>query len=382
MPPRLLVVTCAWVDMVGVSAGCGERQSKIQAASMHDGCLGVRGVHYLLASTCPISSTYKAHPTLPKHRHHAHHVTTTRSSMLPISSRTGLRLMGVRAGATRLASRSSTLSCLLLQTPLASHQGSHHKHHPPSHALHTSGTFSDRGVGRAGRRWRSLVALPIRRSGGSHRSSSTSTSTSTSPAPSSSTSAGSAPHKDKEDEAPTTSTKAAAASALPYHHAHPIADENGIVGRNRELLATFTMVASVLCAIDCTVFPVLLAVLPAAEYLGGMDIHAISHSVALYVVLPIGSTTTLANWLMHRNLPLAAMSLGGLSLIFMSNYPGLEEVLMWMQESRAYNTVGCGLLMGSSWLAHRHEKGYGHHGSGEKGGGGGGGKEEGGVKKL
>ena len=308
--------------------------------------------------------------------------------MLPASSRTGLRLMGARAGATRLASRSNTPSCVLLQT--GSHnQAHHHKHHPPSNALHTSGTFSDRGIGRVGGRWGPVVALlkrqlPSSRSlGGSssssttgvrHRSSSNSSSSnSTSPAPSSSNSAPPAPHNEKgeeEKEAPITSTKAAAAPALPHHHAHAEVDNNGIVGRNRELLATFTMVASVLCAIDCTVFPVLLTVLPAAEYLGGMDLHAISHSVALYVVLPIGSTTTLANWLMHRNLPLAVMSLMGLSLIFMSNFGGLEEVLGWMQESRVYNTVGCGMLMGSSWLAHRHEKEHGHHGKE-------GGKEEG-----
>lgn len=171
-------------------------------------------------------------------------------------------------------------------------------------------------------------------------------------------------------------SKASATTATPHHH-H--ADDKGFVGRNRELLATFTVVASVLCAIDCTVFPILLTVLPAAEWLGGMDLHAISHNVALYVVLPIGSTTTLSNWLLHRNVPLAAMSAGGLSLIFMSNYPGLAEVVGWMQESRVWNTLGCAMLMGSSWLAHRGKKEHHHHvggGGGGKGGGGGGGKGE------
>jgi hypothetical protein len=200
------------------------------------------------------------------------------------------------------------------------------------------------------------VALRV----GQLRSSSSNTGTNTAPA---STSTTPAPHKDKDEEESTaTPPKATAAPTLHHHHAHAEADENGIVGRNRELLARASMIASVLCAIDCTVFPVLLTVLPAAEWLGGVDLHAISQSVALYVVMPIGSTTTLANWLMHRNLPLAGMSVGGLSLIFMSNYSGLEHVLAWMQESRIYNTMGCAMLMGSSWLAHRHEKeGKGHH---------------------
>ncbi|GAB5031247.1 mercury resistance protein [Nannochloropsis oceanica] len=292
------------------------------------------------------------------------------------------------------------MTCLSLQTQLA--LGLHHhaihrnKYNQPFHALQTFGRFSD--IERVGRQLGSVGALRIgflRTSGGRSSSSGSSSSSSSSNNSSSSSSSSSnggssssssmtsntgtestlskldspAYHKSKEEEAPVTSTKAAAAPTLPQHHTE--ADDNGsgggIEGRNRELLATFTMVASVLCAIDCTVFPVLLTVLPAAEWLGGVDLHALSTNVALYLVLPIGSTTTLANWLMHRNLTLAAMSVGGLSLILMSNYAGLTETLGWMQDSRMYNTVGCGLLLGSSWLAHHHEKDSGHHG-GEKGG--------------
>ncbi len=166
------------------------------------------------------------------------------------------------------------------------------------------------------------------------------------------------PHHNEQQQPPPAQTTSAA-------------PQTGLIGRNREFLATFTMVASVLCAIDCTVFPILLTILPAAEFFGGMDLHSISQKVALYVVMPIGSTTTLSNWLLHKNLPLAAMSVGGLLLIFGSNYPGLEAVLPWMQESRVYNTLGCALLVGSSWLAHRqegvHDHGHVHgHGKEEK----------------
>lgn len=158
--------------------------------------------------------------------------------------------------------------------------------------------------------------------------------------------------------------------------------KTSILSRNRQFLSTFTMVASILCAIDCTVFPILLTILPAAELFGGVDLHAISHSVALYVVMPIGSLTTLSNYLLHRDARFAVMSTVGLSLILASNAEGLEHLVplirqLHMHESRVYNTVGCGLLIGSSWLSHRvgggHEHDHGHHhynhhhGQGEEG---------------
>lgn len=189
-------------------------------------------------------------------------------------------------------------------------------------------------------------------------------------------------------------------------------------------LREFTMFASFLCAIDCTVFPVLLTVLPAAEmltpensamihhvsrlcplhvcmckqcfrmtsvyslvsgnppgssgksvcppgFLNGRPVSSekkntytqssvcifvchlqASHLAALYVVLPIGTTTTITNFMLHRNLPLAALSTVGLSLILGSNadFSFLPAIF---HESRILNTLGCGMLIGSSYLGHR-----------------------------
>jgi hypothetical protein len=100
----------------------------------------------------------------------------------------------------------------------------------------------------------------------------------------------------------------------------------------------------------------------------------ISHKAALYVVLPIGSTTTISNYVLHKNKPLAALSSVGLALIFGSNahIEGLPGIL---HETRWFNTLGCGMLLGSSYLSHKldphdhdhhgHKQGHGHGHGGE-----------------
>ena len=145
-------------------------------------------------------------------------------------------------------------------------------------------------------------------------------------------------------------------------------------------LKEFTIFASFLCAIDCTIFPILLTLLPAAEFLSPANvksIHEISHQVALYVVLPLGSTTTITNYILNKNKLWTAVSLGALSLIFASNIPHqgivydflvesgdeilnfldlsptMKEIFHEMHTSRIYNTSGCIMLMASSYFSHK-----------------------------
>ena len=73
-----------------------------------------------------------------------------------------------------------------------------------------------------------------------------------------------------------------------------------------------------------------------------------------------GTITTLSNWVLHRDKPLAALSCAGLALILGSNVQGVEWLPAALHESRLYNTLGCGMLIGSSYLAHRNEKGHDH----------------------
>lgn len=85
-----------------------------------------------------------------------------------------------------------------------------------------------------------------------------------------------------------------------------------------------------------------------------------------------GSTTTLSNWILHRDKPLAALSCAGLALILGSNISGVEWLPAALHETRLYNTLGCGMLIGSSYLAHRNEKNHDHSHGHEHGHGHGG----------
>lgn len=82
-----------------------------------------------------------------------------------------------------------------------------------------------------------------------------------------------------------------------------------------------------------------------------------------------GTTTTLSNFILHRDKPLAALSCAGLALIFGANATGVEWLPSALHESRLWNTLGCGMLIGSSYLAHRSEAGHDHssHGHGHDG---------------
>lgn len=83
-------------------------------------------------------------------------------------------------------------------------------------------------------------------------------------------------------------------------HSHapavPGGSKEGGSGWVRPFLQKFTVAASILCAIDCTVLPALIAVVSAYDVVGpethealGWNLHELSHQAALYVVLPIGA---------------------------------------------------------------------------------------------
>merc|ERR1719356_269871 len=80
-------------------------------------------------------------------------------------------------------------------------------------------------------------------------------------------------------------------------------------------------VASILCAIDCIVFPLLLTVLPliSAFYTGGATvwIHKASHACALWFVGPVGGLAVLSNWLEHQRLYVGLWGFTGIALILL-----------------------------------------------------------------
>lgn len=150
-----------------------------------------------------------------------------------------------------------------------------------------------------------------------------------------------------------------------------------------ERLNSASRFASILCAIDCTVFPILLAVLPLINLSGAGAsawLHKAAHAVALYFVAPIGGAAVASNALQHKKLPIFAWGLSGLTLILLANIHLPHELLGWHvphalehflhARHEVVNVMGCGLLLSSQWYAHKvlekmgkccgHEHGHGH----------------------
>ena len=121
--------------------------------------------------------------------------------------------------------------------------------------------------------------------------------------------------------------------------------------------------ASVLCAIDCTVFPVLLAILPLINVAGpsGAWLHKAAHAVALYFVAPIGGAAVLSNAAQHRRPLVLGWGLSGVALVLLANVHlphALEHLLpaavghFLHARHSLINVMGCVLLLSSQWYSH------------------------------
>ena len=82
-------------------------------------------------------------------------------------------------------------------------------------------------------------------------------------------------------------------------------------------------IASILCAIDCTVYPVLLTILPILNAAGSAGavawLHTASHAAALWFVAPVGTTSVTANYLQHKRGFVFAWGLSGIFLVLLAN---------------------------------------------------------------
>lgn len=128
-----------------------------------------------------------------------------------------------------------------------------------------------------------------------------------------------------------------------------------------QLLVTFRTVAhwaNVLCILDCTVLPLLAIILPLMGWIGTtsalqQSLCAWSHSLALYFVLPLGTTTTLLNYgTGHRNKGVAYLGIVGLLFIGIAN-GDIWEVLHHGPMHRVVNVVGCGMLWSSNYIGQK-----------------------------
>jgi hypothetical protein len=142
-------------------------------------------------------------------------------------------------------------------------------------------------------------------------------------------------------------------------------------------LNEISLIATVLCAIDCTVLPVLLLGMGALGALTPAEahhMHALLHGVGLYIAVPIGGLAVATNHLQHRRVGITAAGVAGISLIAAASTPLGYDVLLPQWDTSA-SIVGCGLLLGSGFASRRalpHSHGHSHgkeHNGGDGGGG-------------
>ncbi|KAL3912786.1 MAG: hypothetical protein SGARI_000978, partial [Bacillariaceae sp.] len=135
--------------------------------------------------------------------------------------------------------------------------------------------------------------------------------------------------------------------------------------------------ASFLCVLDCTILPIITVALP---LLGVLDLqasqlemlHQLGHSLALYFVLPVGSLTTVINYLSHKKTWIASMAVAGLCLVGLANshmhvHGSIGNVLHLIQHGpwhRVTNISGCAMLLGSNYLSQQQGCAFHDHSDG------------------
>ncbi|EPT29719.1 MerC mercury resistance protein [Toxoplasma gondii TgCatPRC2] len=137
-------------------------------------------------------------------------------------------------------------------------------------------------------------------------------------------------------------------------------------------LSDWSSFAAVLCAIDCTVLPALVAVLPVLGLIGDAEgaheqLHHYSHLAAFYVVLPLGLITLVINYTQHRRPHLLLWGLLGLSIVFVAHSHHRVPLPHWLHEIVHHHTavgvLGSAVLISSNFFSHRAIHGHGAAGS-------------------
>lgn len=135
--------------------------------------------------------------------------------------------------------------------------------------------------------------------------------------------------------------------------------------RSDQRLRQISTAASFLCVIDCTVLLALMGALPilglaSPERMGLL--REWGHRAALYFVLPLGGTTAVSNFAMHRRPCVSVLAILGLLAIYIANAHGglvgrlphsLRHAVHHGAMHRTTNMLGCALLMGSNYLSRR-----------------------------
>lgn len=133
--------------------------------------------------------------------------------------------------------------------------------------------------------------------------------------------------------------------------------------------------ASVLCVLDCTILPIITVVFPLLGFLnlGATQLeffHHLGHQLALFFVLPVGSLTTVVNYVSHKKAWISSLALVGLFMIGMANSHFHDLPLLghavWLHAiqhgpmHRVVNISGCAFLLGSNYLSQQEGCAHDH----------------------
>jgi len=133
-----------------------------------------------------------------------------------------------------------------------------------------------------------------------------------------------------------------------------------IINTLKQKILQVSNIASLLCAIDCTILPVITLILPLIGIGASSEqeewMHHMGHKVAMYFVLPVGGLAAVMNYTSHKKISLTLVSFLALFLIFAVNASCDSPILSILPHEivhllhdgvahRCVNIFGCGLLL-------------------------------------
>eukprot|EP00922_Rhytidocystis_sp_ex-Travisia-forbesii_P027316 GHVS01040037.1.p1 GENE.GHVS01040037.1~~GHVS01040037.1.p1 ORF type:complete len:258 (+),score=31.09 GHVS01040037.1:71-844(+) len=126
--------------------------------------------------------------------------------------------------------------------------------------------------------------------------------------------------------------RSARPTSAPLAKPKPLVEGRGVVRKLIAIkswgLSEWSTLASVLCAIDCTVLPAVMTIVPLLGWASPDSMHSLhhfSHWAAIYVMVPLALLAILSNYLRLRSVLLSLWGLFGVALIFVAHQ---HEILL------------------------------------------------------
>eukprot|EP00921_Rhytidocystis_pertsovi_P021320 GHVQ01034062.1.p1 GENE.GHVQ01034062.1~~GHVQ01034062.1.p1 ORF type:complete len:269 (+),score=41.75 GHVQ01034062.1:216-1022(+) len=132
-------------------------------------------------------------------------------------------------------------------------------------------------------------------------------------------------------------------------------------------LGEWSTFATILCAIDCTVIPLLMVIIPILGWASPDSMHSLhnfSHWAAIYIMIPLATLAVCSNYLKTRQLHLAVWGAFGISLVFIAHSHDTLHYVIPLSLHHLIHSVhdwhtpislfGAANIIASNYLAHSH----------------------------